>query len=197
MSNKKADKLDVLMNSALQLFAQKGYHNTKIKDITDNASVAAGTFYLYFKNKDDLIDKILQKYLTDELSKFKVLASKDIPAIEKLNSFIKSNIEFLFQNKNFLHIHIEQFPICNNTHPVIKYNHFIQEYLSILEIILKQGQTENLFSKDINLKIAARSLRGIILVNSVMLIIFNDNETIDKDELIKNICHIFIKGIKK
>lgn len=50
-----------LLESAYELFTTKGINNTVISDITKKAGVAKGTFYLYFKDKYDIIDKIVLK----------------------------------------------------------------------------------------------------------------------------------------
>ncbi|WP_353625990.1 helix-turn-helix domain-containing protein [Bacillus sp. JCM 19041] len=50
-----------LMDAALPLFAQGGYHKTKISDIVQKAGVAQGTFYWHFKNKEEIVLCILEK----------------------------------------------------------------------------------------------------------------------------------------
>ena len=43
-----------MVESAKKLIAEKGYNNTKVEDITNEAQVAKGTFYTYFKTKEDI-----------------------------------------------------------------------------------------------------------------------------------------------
>jgi Transcriptional regulator len=56
---KKIAKIAKLHAAAYDLFTSIGVNNTKIDDIVRNAGVAKGTFYLYFKDKYDLVDKII------------------------------------------------------------------------------------------------------------------------------------------
>lgn len=51
-----------ILLSAKELISEKGYSNTKIEDITKNANLAKGTFYIYFKTKEDLFVEILSEY---------------------------------------------------------------------------------------------------------------------------------------
>ena len=71
MKNDKEEKENRLLNTAFKLFTEKGLKETSIQDIVDNASVAKGTFYLYFKDKyeirDILIVKKSQKLFSDAL----------------------------------------------------------------------------------------------------------------------------------
>ena len=57
-SNKKQKK-DALFNTAFELFTTKGTNKTTISDIADKAGVAKGTFYLYFKDKYDIRNKLV------------------------------------------------------------------------------------------------------------------------------------------
>lgn len=58
----KLEKENKLLNTAFKLFTQKGVDNTSIQDIADNAGVGKGTFYLYFKDKYDIRDKVIADY---------------------------------------------------------------------------------------------------------------------------------------
>jgi AcrR family transcriptional regulator len=56
--NKKLKK-ESLLNTAFSLFTSKGFQNTSISDIVQNAGVAKGTFYLYFTDKYDIRNKLI------------------------------------------------------------------------------------------------------------------------------------------
>lgn len=55
----KRKKQEALFNTAFELFTTKGINNTAISDIVEKAGVAKGTFYLYFKDKYDIRDKLI------------------------------------------------------------------------------------------------------------------------------------------
>ncbi len=59
-----------LLVSARELFANNGYVTTKVEDITHNANVAKGTFYTYFKTKEDIFIKII--HTTFEKTKLEI-----------------------------------------------------------------------------------------------------------------------------
>lgn len=66
------DKKERLLNTAFRLFTEKGIKDTSIQEIVDNANVAKGTFYLYFKDKYEiqniLIAKKSEKLFNDALA---------------------------------------------------------------------------------------------------------------------------------
>lgn len=57
----KLKKQAALMKSAYELFTTKGFSSTTIMDIAQRAGVAKGTFYLYFKDKVDIREKVIRK----------------------------------------------------------------------------------------------------------------------------------------
>ena len=66
------EKKQRLLDTAFSLFTDKGIKNTSIQDIVDNANVAKGTFYLYFKDKYELQDILIttksEKLFNDALN---------------------------------------------------------------------------------------------------------------------------------
>ena len=59
IDNNKKQKEDALLNTAFDLFTRQGIHKTSISDIVNQAGVAKGTFYLYFKDKYDIRNKLI------------------------------------------------------------------------------------------------------------------------------------------
>ena len=73
------EKEVMLLDAAFKLFTKKGFNNTTIQEIVDEAHVAKGTFYLYFEDKYDIQEKLIIKEsftlfheALDELSKTKI-----------------------------------------------------------------------------------------------------------------------------
>lgn len=60
-NNEKENKESRLLNTAFKLFTEKGIKDTSIQEIVDNANVAKGTFYLYFKDKYEIRDVLIAK----------------------------------------------------------------------------------------------------------------------------------------
>ena len=61
IEEKKFQKLNALLKSSYELFITKGISQTSIHDIVQKAGVAKGTFYLYFKDKYEIRDRLVVK----------------------------------------------------------------------------------------------------------------------------------------
>jgi len=58
-----AKRREEIINAALDLFAQKGYHETKISDIAKRLNIAHGTCYLYYKSKFEIFSAVVEKIM--------------------------------------------------------------------------------------------------------------------------------------
>jgi AcrR family transcriptional regulator len=54
-----------VLRHAKRIFARKGYHRTNVADIISRARIARGTFYLYFQNKKDLFEELLDQVVRE------------------------------------------------------------------------------------------------------------------------------------
>lgn len=59
IAEKKEKKRNTLLDAAFELFTDKGFSQTSITDIVEKAGVAKGTFYLYFKDKNDIRNQLI------------------------------------------------------------------------------------------------------------------------------------------
>lgn len=123
---KEKDKEERLLKTAFELFTEKGIKDTSIQEIVDRASVAKGTFYLYFKDKyeirDILIAKKSEQLFQDslkELRKNYILNLSDqvifiinyvineLAKMPTLLKFISKNLSWGIYNKAILKIYEE------------------------------------------------------------------------------------------
>lgn len=124
MKNDKEGKQNRLLNTAFKLFTEKGTKDTSIQEIVDNASVAKGTFYLYFKDKYEIRDILIvqksQKLFSDALTSLRKNYISDFSdsiiyiinyVIDELTKnplllkFISKNLSWGVFNKTVLNLH--------------------------------------------------------------------------------------------
>lgn len=67
---KKDEIRQAIEKSAIDIFLEKGYLNTKIKDIAEKANVSVGSIYIYFKNKEDLFYTLLPQYFVEAFKNY-------------------------------------------------------------------------------------------------------------------------------
>src|SRR5215217_1460953 len=62
-----ASKREAILRAAIDVFAERGYFNAQVADVARAAGVAAGTVYLYFRSKDDLLISIFERGMTEAI----------------------------------------------------------------------------------------------------------------------------------
>ena len=85
----RAEKRQLIMDSALHLFAENGFENTSIENIATHAGISKGLLYAYFENKDDLLQQILTSGIQT--------ASDVSQSVTTMKDFVK-NIEKFFDH---------------------------------------------------------------------------------------------------
>lgn len=74
-THEKKKKHLMIISKAIEIFSKNGYHRTKISDITDALKISSGTFYIYFKNKNELfievVDDVFQTIVGDAAAAIK------------------------------------------------------------------------------------------------------------------------------
>jgi AcrR family transcriptional regulator len=110
-----SERRNELIDIAEKLFIKKGYEYTAVSDIVNKAKVAQGTFYYYFKTKEEILDAITDRYITLTVEGMQKIADEQGPnAIDKLvNIFFfsssfrhnrKSIMQYLHEDRN-AHLH--------------------------------------------------------------------------------------------
>src|SRR5688572_28374115 len=63
-----ADKREAILRAATQVFAARGFFQSQVADVARAAGVAAGTVYLYFRSKDDLLVSLFERTMREAIS---------------------------------------------------------------------------------------------------------------------------------
>ncbi len=80
------DKRSLILDSAIRVFAQMGYHGARVSDIAREAGIAYGLVYHYFKNKEEILNTIFEERWTGFLEALEGIAEGRNPTQDKLVS---------------------------------------------------------------------------------------------------------------
>lgn len=97
---KESDKRELILQTALELFAENGFHGVPMTMIAEKAQIAIGTFYIYFRSKETLINELMQE-----------VENRIIGEIEKVSPHDKSIQERFLHYTRALVKHLIDFPL--------------------------------------------------------------------------------------
>lgn len=90
-----------VLDCAKDVFAFRGYHSASVSDIIRAAGIARGTFYIYFKSKRDIFDRLLDEFFALIQANVKLIdasASAETSPIEQLRRNVDGVVGVLFGN---------------------------------------------------------------------------------------------------
>jgi len=95
-----------VLRHAKRIFARKGYHRTNVADIIARARIARGTFYLYFQNKKDLFEELLEQVVSElstRILRLKVGPEEANP-VDQLRNNLRRVVSFVLDERELTDI---------------------------------------------------------------------------------------------
>ena len=150
LSRREREKLrqrQEMLDAALALFSEKGYHNVSMHEIAEKAEFAIGTLYKFFKNKEDLYKTLIldqSKIFHETL--MKAIEEPD-DEIEKLRNYVKARSRLFVENVSIIRLYFAEtrgasFNIKAGLDTEIrkKYEQFLDSLASVFESGIKRKQ---------------------------------------------------------
>lgn len=185
-----------ILNAALELFSQKGYHNVSMQEVAERAEFAIGTLYKFFKNKEDLYKALIM----DQADRFHEAVTKAIAEpddeVEKLRNYVRAKGEIFRANVSVVRLYFAEtrgagFNIRVGLEEKIKARY--QKFIYSLSFIFKKGMRRKRFQRiadPYHLAIALDSL-----TNAFLYLWLEDPETYPYPEDPDVILNILFKGL--
>ena len=168
-----------LLDAALGVFAQKGYHGATISEIAKRADVSDGIVYEYFTNKEDLLLSVANRKIQEDVNRLDEMFTIREPR-RKLRRFIKYHCGLYMADRNYLKLFLlliqtnRRFLARVGRGPYEDYNRFILD-------IIHEGREQGIFRKDVSPGVFRNMILGGI--NHVFLRWFIVPEGRDTDKL--------------
>lgn len=160
MRKKEGNKEVAILDAAVKVFAEFGYHKSKIYKIAELANVATGSVYVYYEDKEALLRKIFEQ-LWDRLhTQLKsVNENAHFTPIEKIDALIDILFDVFLENPSLATVFVnEQFQLIQKDPE--KFTGLYDKFLDLGECIVQQGIDAELFNPKIDVKIVRSYIFG-------------------------------------
>src|SRR5690625_3661295 len=98
--NKSRPKYGQIMDTALQVIAENGYHASQVSKTAKQSDVADGTIYLYFKNKEDILISVFKEKIGSFIKYIDYKIKVEVTAEKQLLALIETHFSQLSENKS-------------------------------------------------------------------------------------------------
>jgi AcrR family transcriptional regulator len=189
----KKEKRNLFIISALFVFEEKGFNNTRIKDITERANTSVGNFYNYFNSKEEVIEVLISGLTELMISKFRELfiyfKQNRIPPISAVKNLFRGYAKMFKEKKETFLIFFEQMGGMEQKYRT-KRNEILDDFTNEVEKII--SKLIEFGARDQNPKITARVWTSTVL--GVFIWWIRSDFELEEEELIENLTEILVKG---
>lgn len=189
----KKEKRNLFIISALSVFEEKGFNNTRIKDITERANTSVGNFYNYFNSKEDVIEVLISGLAELMISKFRELfiyfKQNRIPPISAVKNLFRGYAKMFKEKKETFLIFFEQMGGMEQKYRT-KRNEILDDFTNEVEKII--SRLIEFGARDQNPKITARVWTSTVL--GVFIWWIRSDFELEEEELIENLTDVLVKG---
>lgn len=172
-----------LYEAAVTLIAEQGFSSTTVEEIAERAGVAKGTVYYNFASKNELFEELLRHgvgLLTAELRRAAdETAERGGSRVDALDAMIRAGLVFIDRYPAFTQLYVAELWRTNrawqSTLLVVR-----EQAVAVVENTLRQGVEEGELSAEIDIKLTAAALVGMVLVAALDWQAFQSERSLDE-----------------
>ncbi len=155
------EKRRQILDAAIRTFARQGFHACRVSDIADEAGVAYGLVYHYFRSKDEILDTLFLERWDVMLEAIREVDAGDLAAREKLRAIATFIVESYRHDPDLMKVIIVEVTRAANSFGRRHLDKIREAYALIAEIVAK-AQASGEFKRDVTPQFAAMAFYGAI-----------------------------------
>jgi AcrR family transcriptional regulator len=157
----KPDKRRLILDAAVVVFAERGFHQCRVSDIADEANVAYGLVYHYFRSKDEVLDTLFLERWNILLDFIAETDREPVAPRDKLHAIAAAIIDFYRYDPALMKVIIVEVMRSANSFGMRHSEKIVEAYALIGDIVSK-AQDEGTFKREISPRFAALAFYGAI-----------------------------------
>jgi len=156
-----AEKRRLILDAAVRVFARQGFHACRVSDIADEAGVAYGLVYHYFRSKDEVLDTLFLERWDILLDAIREVDGQDVAAREKLYAIASFIVDSYRHDQDLMKVIIVEVTRAANS---FGRSHLakIREAYDLIAAIVEKAQTSGEFKDTVTPAFAALAFYGAI-----------------------------------
>ena len=166
-----------IMDTSMNLFLTNGYEDTSVNLIIETIGISKGTFYYYFKSKEDLLDALIERRNKDIINGMLPIAEDEkLTGIEKVNGIFQKAVRVKAEMKQTLHLFYRV--LMDPRYLIIRHKTEVKNVESLSPILhkcIEQGIAEGSFNLPKADGIPEMIIKLSSVLNDVILNIYKEN----------------------
>jgi AcrR family transcriptional regulator len=156
-----AEKRRLILDAAVRVFARQGFHTCRVSDIADEAGVAYGLVYHYFRSKDEVLDTLFLERWNVMLDAIRQVDEQDILARKKLEAIAGFIVDSYRHDPDLMKVIIVEVTRAANSFGQTHLAKITEAY-NLIALVVERAQAAGEFRADISPQFAAMAFYGAI-----------------------------------
>jgi TetR/AcrR family fatty acid metabolism transcriptional regulator len=156
-----ADKRLLILDAATRVFAERGFFSAQVADIARRAGIAAGTVYLYFRSKDDILISLFDRTMQDAIRDGHTVLEAIADPTERLRRIARLHLERLGRDRDLAVVF--QVELRQSTKFMARLSATrLRTYLGLIRDTIAEGQATGVFRPHLPPTLAAKVFFGAL-----------------------------------
>jgi AcrR family transcriptional regulator len=152
-------KRRLLLDAAVRVFARKGYHGSRVGDISEEAGVAYGLLYHYFRSKEEVLETIFRETWTLMLERVRAVEESGEPAADQLRHVAAIVLRTWRHDPDLVRVLVRE---VTRTPQLQRQMEEIGHAFDALERIIRRGQADGDLRADLDARLASVVFYGAL-----------------------------------
>lgn len=181
-----------IFNTAIKVFADKGYDNASIEEITAIAGVAKGSLYYHFSKKEDIFDTLIEEGIKLLKNSIEIKIANCTTSLEKIKAIILIQVKVTVKYEEFLNVVFSQ--MWGEDEKSKKCRNVVFEYVDIIKEIVRQGIENGEFYEG-DLDAISSAIFGVTYSSLIYRI--KKNREVDVDKMYEGFINYVTRTLSK
>lgn len=182
-----------LLQSALDLFSEKGYEGTSIREIIEAAGVTRPVLYYYFENKEDLFRRVFETMFRQLIDRIEAAAQGDGPCIDRLKAILADAFALAEENTKLVRLILQVLFAPPMQGPPLDRSKLIRQRFRAVEHVIKDGLVNHELSGGDSQSL---TLVFLGLMDMHMMAKFHRTETRLSEDLAVALVDLYVAGAR-
>ncbi|MEW6529978.1 MAG: TetR/AcrR family transcriptional regulator [Thermodesulfobacteriota bacterium] len=191
-------KRSLIIQAAIEVFAEHGYYNSRVSDIVKRVDAAQGVFYYYFRSKEEVLVTIFREAWSNLLKRIERINAKEEGTLAKLRGVAEYIFRSFRHNPALMKVLIMDLPRLDRFYDEENqalYNRLFEEVADLV----REGQRKGLINKDISPMVASYIFHGAIdaLIRHYLYNPNFDETQFPIEEAVDQVVQVLLNGLVK
>ncbi|WP_229052390.1 TetR/AcrR family transcriptional regulator [Aeromicrobium sp. Leaf350] len=183
------DRRGELIAIASELFAERGFLATTIRDIADAAGIQSGSLYHHFTSKESMVEELLADYWTTLLQRYREVVDSEPDATKATRGLVRASVLLLDECALALRVMLNDWTYLSETFPFMEES--LAECQAIWLDVIERGVAEGSLSSEVDATICYRTVMASVSGTARW---FRPEGKVSVEALADDMANIFMSG---